>query len=102
MSITPDVQNRDVSAQSHVARALLLPEETLVVSAEELPYGHQLVRDHRARPGSRSCVFVDAGAAALNVSPHDAHRHNVSFVIAFASVPTLVDPQDEHTGRVGN
>ena len=34
---------------------------------------------------------------ALKVSPHDAHRHAVSFVICFASVPTFVEP---HAGRV--
>jgi hypothetical protein len=36
---------------------------------------------------------------ALNVSPHNAHRQRVSFVISFASVPTLVDPHEEHVGR---
>jgi|SRR3954468_3269077 hypothetical protein len=39
------------------------------------------------------------GGAVLNVSPHDAHRQSVSFVISFASVPTFGEPQCEHVGR---
>ena len=35
---------------------------------------------------------------ALKVSPQDAHRHAVSLVISFASVPTFVEP---HAGQVG-
>jgi hypothetical protein len=39
---------------------------------------------------------------ALKVSPHDAHRHAVSFVICFASVPTFVEPHAGQVGRVGS
>ena len=39
---------------------------------------------------------------ALNVSPQSAHRHAVSAVICFASVPTRVDPQDGQVGLVGS
>jgi hypothetical protein len=37
----------------------------------------------------------------LNVSPQSAHRHAVSFVMCFASVPTRVDPQNGQVGLVG-
>jgi hypothetical protein len=39
---------------------------------------------------------------ALKVSPHDAHRQAVSFVICFASVPTFVEPHAGQVGRVGS
>jgi hypothetical protein len=39
---------------------------------------------------------------ALKVSPHDAHRHRVSFVISFARVPTFVEPHEEQMGRAGS
>ena len=38
-------------------------------------------------------------SGALKVSPHDAHRHVVSFVISLASVPTFVELHAEQTGR---
>jgi hypothetical protein len=39
---------------------------------------------------------------ALKVSPQDAHRQAVSFVICFASVPTFVEPHAGQVGRVGS
>jgi hypothetical protein len=39
---------------------------------------------------------------ALKVSPQDAHRHAVSLVISFASVPTFVEPHAGQVGRVGS
>jgi len=41
-----------------------------------------------------------AHGLTLNVSPQSAHRHAVSFVICFASVPTREDPQNGQMGRV--
>jgi len=47
-----------------------------------------------------SYVGLETGSGgALKVSPHDAHRHKVSFVISFASVPTLADLHEGHKGR---
>ena len=39
---------------------------------------------------------------ALKVSPQDAHRHAVSLVISFASVPTFVEPHAGQVGRIGS
>jgi hypothetical protein len=52
------------------------------------------------RGHARVCVMRVFGA--LNVWPHGPHRHAVSFVISFASVPTLGDPHSGQVGRVGN
>ena len=45
-------------------------------------------------------TFGAAHGLTLNVSPQSAHRHAVSFVICFASVPTREDPQNGQMGRV--
>jgi hypothetical protein len=54
-------------------------------------------RRHRHFLTTSGCWRV----AVLNCSPHDAQRHRLFIVISFARVPTRVEPQDGHTGRVG-
>ena len=68
--------------------------------------GDPLPRDAKiTRCGHLSVVVRDVSLAltcgALKVSPHNAHRHRVSFVISFARVPTFVEPHAEQAGRIG-
>jgi len=61
---------------------------------------HDRVTDGAAADDSYLGLERGSGGA-LKVSPHDAHRQKVSFVISFASVPTLVDLHEGHKGRFG-
>ena len=59
-------------------------------------------RFRRGSAGTKLCVVLAADGFALNVSPQSAHRHAVSFVICFASVPTLIEPHAGQVGRAGS